>query len=240
MDANWPVTTMGGTWEGLLDRLPDMPIPTLKDYLSQMQFLNPFVAVLVMGAGLVVLLQGWRIFRVWVVVTAGMFGVIAGDWVGQHLEGPYIRLGAPFAGGLLLAVLALPLLKHALGIIGGLTGGLLGYLLVRYLSGAMDRPEWAQYAWAGGIAGAVVLGASAYFLFRMVVIVSSSAQGAIMVVSGVVALLLKYPPTCDRLKEALEGGPHVLPILMAVPAIIGIVFQFFWTAPHRPAKEEGS
>ena len=236
MDANGIITDANSIGAGLLDRLPNAPIPTPHEYLAQMQFLNPFVAILVLGAGLVILLQGWRIFRVWVIVTAGMVGVVAGDWIGSHvLQDPYYRLGAPIVGGLLLAALAWPLMKHALGLIGGLTGGFLGYSLVRYLSAAMNRPDWAQYGWLGAIGGAVVLGALAYFLFRLVVIISSSLQGAVMVVSGIVALLLKYPPVCDRLKETLEGSPHILMAVMAVPAVIGILFQFFWTAPHRPA-----
>jgi hypothetical protein len=213
-------------------------IPTLGQYVAQMRELNPLVAVLVLGAGLVILLQGWRIFRVWVMVTAAMLGVAAGDRVAQLLSSPHWPVICPLAGGLLLAILAWPLMKYALCLIGAATGGLLGMCLMQYLAAALGRPPLAQYDWAGGIAGAVLLGASAFFLFRMVVILSSSLQGSVMVVSGVVALLLKSRAIRTQLSYALEHSPHVLPLLVAVPAFIGAVFQFLWTSPHRPARQE--
>jgi hypothetical protein len=238
MDPNDLIPRLQQAGGDLLSRLPDTPVPTPQQYVTQMQFLDPFVAILVLGAGLVVLLQGWRIFRVWVIVTAAMVGVVAGDKLGQFFQAQYTyaQPGCAIGGGLLLALLAWPLMKYALGLIGGLTGGLLGHTLMRYLAEALARPDLLQYAWAGAIGGAVILGISAFFLFRMVVIISSSIQGAVMMVSGIVALLLRYPPIAKPLTEAIEGNSHVLPVLMAVPALLGSIFQLFWTAPHRPAS----
>jgi hypothetical protein len=210
-------------------------VPSPQEYVDRLQDLDPLVAVLVLGAGLVILLQGWRIFRVWVVVTAAMVGVAVGDRLAQLLPGQYVQVICPLAGGLLLAMLAWPLMKYALGLIGAVTGGLLGHGLLRYLAAALDRPELAQYAWAGGIAGAILLGASAFFLFRMVVILSSSLQGSVMVVSGVLGLLLKYPRLQLPLSWSLVHSAHVLPLLVAVPAAVGSAFQFLWTSPHKPA-----
>lgn len=227
---------------GLLDRLGPVPVPSPAEYVAYLEHFDPLVAVLLLGAGLVVLLQGWRIFRVWVVVTAAMIGVLAGDRVGllppvSHAI-PNAQLWCSVAGGLLLAALSWPLIKFALGLIGGLTGGLLGHGLMQYLSVALDRPELAQYSWIGAIAAGAVLGMSAFFLFRMVVIVSSSLQGAAMLVTGVLGLLLKHPAIHAQVAGAIERNSHVLPVLIGVPALIGILFQFFWTAPHRPAKKE--
>jgi hypothetical protein len=227
MDANDILTRAS-----LLQRLP-----SLHRYIEVMQNLDALVAVLVLGAGLVILLQGWRIFRVWVVVTAAMVGVAIGDRVAAFLEGPYVQIGCPVAGGVLLAALAWPLMKYALGLIGAVTGGVLGHCLMRYLSVVLGRGDLAEWAWAGGIGGAIILGVSAFFIFRAVVIISSSLQGSAMVVSGVVALLLKYPPIQWKLAYALEHQPHVLPLLVLAPAVIGSIFQFLWTAPHKGSSE---
>jgi hypothetical protein len=238
MDANEVSSSLSSAVTNVWDRLPETPVPTPQEYIALMQHLDAVVAVLILGAGLVFLLQGWRIFRVWVIVTAGMLGVAAGERVGQLFQDPYFQLGCPVVGGLILALLAWPLMKYALGLIGGLTGGLLGHSLLRYLAAAFDRPDLAQHAWLGAIGGAVLLGVSALFLFRMVVIVSSSLQGSVMVVSGLVAMLLKFPPIAKPMTESMERGPHLLPVLMVVPAIIGVLFQFFWTAPQKPAPQE--
>jgi hypothetical protein len=237
MDPNDLIPRMQRAGASLLERFPDTPVPTPQQFVSQMQYLDPFVAILVLGAGLVVLLQGWRIFRVWVIVTAAMVGVVAGDRIGQLLQAQYAyaQPACAIGCGMLLALLAWPLMKHALGLIGALTGGLIGHTLLRYLAAALDRPDILQYAWVGAIGGAVILGISAFFLFRMVVIITSSIQGSVMMVSGIVAVLLKYPPTAKPLAESLEGSSHVLPVLMAVPALLGALFQLCWTAPHRPA-----
>ncbi len=239
MDPNSALSSLQGATSRFLEVLNEGTVPTPREYIAQVRGLDAVAASLVLALGLIVLLQGWRIFRVWVVVAAGAAGVLAGDFVAQFLRGPYVPFLCPVAGGLLLAILAWPLVKYALGLVGGLTGCVLGIGLMRYLAAALGRPEWMRYAWVAAIAGAVLLGAGAFFLFRMVVIVSSSFQGSLMVVSGIVALVLKYGPAREPVSHSLEHGPHVLPALVLVPAIVGMFFQFFWTAPRRePPPEE--
>ncbi|HUT57126.1 MAG TPA: hypothetical protein VNA25_04545 [Phycisphaerae bacterium] len=228
-------TTQPDAWDRLLAAMP----ATVQDYLRDLQYADWLVAILLLGAGLVFLLQGWRIFRIWVIVNAGMLGVLVGDRVGTMLQGPYMPLWCSIGGGILLALLAWPLMKYAVGLIGALTGGLVGHAAIRYFAAAMNHPGLAGYAWAGAIGGGVVLALSAFFLLRMGVIITTSLQGATMIVSGVLSLLLKHEPIREPIIKGLTGNAHLLPVLIGVPALIGLLFQSCTTSPpHKRPKPE--
>ena len=206
-------------------------VESLKD-LAQHQY-GAVLAVVLLTCGLVYMLQGWKIFKILVVVNVAVFGALAGNYLGAMAKGDtWVYTSA--AGALLLGGLAWPLMKYAVSLLGGLFGGVVGFALWAYITDTINRPDLLNYAWVGGIVGLITLGLLAFVILKLVVMFITSLQGAAMVVGGVLAMLLKY--LAKDLEGPLSNNSHLMLVLIGVPTIIGFVFQTTWS--NRPAKKE--
>ena len=113
------------------------------------------------------------------------------------------------AGAILLGILARPAIKYAVCLFSAVAGGLAGFAFWHFLTNAVNRPELVQHAWAGAIIGIIALG----------------VQGALMVFSGICALMLSGQSLSDSVKPELLGNDYLLTILVAVPAAVGFAVQ---------------
>lgn len=219
-----------------LDRVPSRD--QMIDYLQELSRSDYGViaAVLLVACGLVYLLQGWKVFKILVVVNAAILGAVVGAKLGGLARGPHTWLYAGGAGALLLAVLAWPLMKYAVSIMGALAGSVLGYAAWHYATHLLDRDQLSQHAWVGALIGLITLGLLAFVIFQLVVTVFTSVQGAVMSVGGVVSLLLRYGATRDAVEPQLRTNVYLLPLLVVVPAVIGFVFQY--TASRKSGKKK--
>jgi len=82
----------------------------------------------------------------------------------------------------------------------------------------------------------VTLGLLAVVIFRFVVMIFTSVQGSLMIVSGIVAILMKLEMLRSRLRPALAANAHLLLLLVAVPALIGFGMQY--AAMSKKAKKK--
>jgi hypothetical protein len=129
------------------------------------------------------------------------------------------------SGAVLLALLSWPLMKFAVSIMGALAGSLLGFGVWVYVAGTMGRANPHEYAWAGALIGLITLGLLAFVIFRLVIIVFTSLQGSALTLTGMLALLLKSQALQDSLVDELTDNQHLLPLLLLLPAVVGVVFQ---------------
>ena len=222
--ATMPETTAPGPFA-----LPDIPtqdqIVDAVVNLSQGNF-GAVMAMMLFACGLVYMLQGWKLFRILIIANAAVLGAVVGAYVGGMLRGANTWLYTGIAGCLLLAVLAWPLMKYAISLMGGLAGSFLGYGLWFYVTHTIDRPELMHYAWVGALIGLITLGLLAFVVLKAVIIIITSFQGSIMTSSGIIALLMKYEPLRESLETPLRQNTHLVALLVAVPALIGIAFQY--------------
>ena len=225
-----------GGWS--FDRIPnqDQLVDSLLD-LAHHQY-GPALAVLLLGCGLVYMLQGWKIFKVLVVVNVAVFGALVGNWLGSMARGENTWVYTTVAGALLLGGLAWPLMKYAVSLLGGLFGSVVGYALWAYVTSTIDRADLMQYAWVGGIVGLVTLGLLALVILKFVVRLITSLQGAVMAVGGVLAMLLKY--LGEDLEIPLRENAHLVLVLVGVPTVIGFVFQSCWSRPPKKSSSSGA
>ena len=170
-------------------------IPTQAEYLARLMTLPSVLACVLLAIGLLYLLQGWKAFRTLVVINAAALGIVLGHRVGVSLGGGDMAMYAALAGGVLLAALAWPLMKYSVCLMGALSGGFLGYGVWQFVVTAVGRANLAEFAWAGGLVGLIIMGLLSFVVFRFVIIVFSTFQGSMMIVSGLLALLLKYDRT---------------------------------------------
>jgi hypothetical protein len=213
----------------LLNKLVALELPSQGQILNYVLSVGWLSAIMLVICGVVYLAYGWKIFKVLVIVNAGFVGVLVGAYLGAAYSnvhgGRHMVLIGGVTGAILLAAISWPLMKYAVSIMGGLAGSFLGYGLWHYLTTILDKPELNKHAWVGALFGLVVLGMFAFIIFRLTVIIFTSVQGAVMAVTGLLAMILKYQPITLELQNRLTTNPHLTPLLVAVPAIIGFAIQ---------------
>jgi len=183
-------------------------------------------AVVFIIAGALCLINGYRLYKAVTIGIALLIGLFAGYALGGTIGVPYIVAAC---AGLLLAVAAMPLMKYAVALFGGLMGAFIGANLWSGVSDALakgakiDLPG-DQY-WIGALIGLILAGMLAFVLFKLAVVLMASVSGSTLVVLGTIALLLTVEPIRKPLSDALTANRVVIPLLVFVPAMIALVWQ---------------
>ncbi len=226
--------------QGFVDCVLSGHVPTRQEYVQYLEALDPLQAVLAVVVGLVYMLAGWKIFKVLVIANAALLGFVIGHVLGNLAkpEGNLTIITA-IAGALLFGILAWPLMKYAVGVMGGLVGAFAGFFLWRYLAAAVGNETIGQHAWAGGLIGLMALGMLAFVILRLTVILFTAFQGSVMGLSGVLALMLRQESIRVDIEEAIMNNMHMMPFLLAVPTVIAAVVQYVTLSKKSKKKSSG-
>ncbi len=202
--------------------------------VNVLQQLSMVWAGVFIAAGLVCLLQGFRIYRVVVIITALLVGVGVGWRLGQTIQAEMIVAGC---AGVLLAVVAWPLMKFAVAAFGGLAGAVIGANAWSGLAPQFDFPP--DTYWAGAAIGLLMFGLLSFLLFELSVVMFTSFSGSFLAVLGCIALLLQIPKWNPTIAENLQAHPAVVPLLVIVPTVIGLVLQHHFGAFEKKKSDNG-
>jgi hypothetical protein len=195
---------------------------------EQVTTLTWFQAVIAISFGMVYLLYGWRIFKVLAAISFGLLGLRAGMWLGNQLGN---QLWGAVIGTILLAIVAVPLMRWAVSILGAAAGGIFA-CGIWYACGL---PQ--DYMWAGAISGIIAGGMISFVIFKWSVMLFTSMVGAAITMTGLLALLYQYeltttPPAqtsqatdLSRLNDLIHNHNWFLPVMLLVPTVIGIIVQ---------------
>jgi len=194
--------------------------------VGHLQTLSVVWAVLFLVLGVLCLLGGYKFYKVAVIGAALLFGMFFGYWAGMHINAAPIVAGCT---GVLLAVTAFPLMKYAVAVLGGLAGAFTGANMWSGIASAMNAAGStrlpADAYWVGALVGLIVCGMLAFVLFKLTVLLFTSVSGSTIAVLGVLALLLSVEAWRETIAEALTANPLVIPLLVLVPAVVGLVLQ---------------
>jgi hypothetical protein len=196
---------------------------------QQITTLTWFQAVLAISFGVVYLLYGWRIFRVLVVISFGMIGMFLGIMAGQkfgsgNTDGPgtYVIWGG-LIGTVVLAFLAIPLMKWCVSFLGAIAGG----IITSAIWYACKLPE--EYIWAGSIIGVVAGGMISFILLKASVMLFTSLGGSLITAIGVLALIHEYeiglPEPTAHVEDLIYNQAWFLPVILIVPTLVGMLIQ---------------
>ncbi len=210
----------------IFERIDALAHPdSLVDTLAQTTWV---VGAIFLCVGLLCMLQGYKLYKGVVVLTALGMGIVLGYKLGQHIQAEAIVAGCL---GVLLAVAAWPFMKFAVAMCGGLAGAFLGAnawsAIANHLntqSGAINLPPDAY--WAGALIGLVFFGLLSFILFELSVVMFTSLSGSVLAVLGIVALLLQVAAWREVITDSLKANPLIMPMLIVVPAVIGLVLQY--------------
>jgi len=174
------------------------------------------LAVLVIiGIGL--LLAGWRIYKVSLILSALVGGALLGASIGTLLNiSPLIPAGI---GSVLCAVAVIPTQKVLFFFSGGAVGAIFVTPVLGHFFGEHLWPFWA-------VIGFAVIGVLAILLFKKIVIVATSFEGAFLVAFG--AYFIIFGTSSEIVQKALtEPGPSLL-ITAAALGLVGTAVQLSW------------
>lgn len=198
----------------LLDRLATMPA---------------VFGVVVMIVGAICILQGYRWHRWIVVLLALMLGLAVGNMVSAQIGRSSV---VAIAMGLLFAAVASPMLKFTVAVFAGLAGAFLGANVWSLVQG-----DAAGEPWPGAVMGFILLALSSFLIFRISIILFTSLGGAAMFVIGGIASLMHIDAVQTAVRDHLAQHQLVVPLLVAVAAVVGFVLQESWTRGGAAEEE---
>lgn len=193
-----------------------VPLDLIWEHVTSLGLLE---ALTFISFGAVCLLYGWRVFKVLVVISFAMLGLALGIKASGKISGE----DQQFLGGIIglgvFGALSIPLMRWAVSILGAVAGG----ILTSGIWYACKLPE--EYIWAGGLIGVVAGGMISFIIFRIAVMLFSSLGGALLIATGVLALLYLNPETTEKVQELVFNEKWFLPVALLAPTAIGIVMQ---------------
>lgn len=189
----------------------------IQDWLTFLRESHGAVAVPLFLGGLGLMLFGWRMWRLCVLVSFGAIGAI----VAYQFAAP-----APDAwfyatlGGVALGSLCFVQTRYSVALLGTTLGGgvLLAYLSNMGLTGLT--------LWGAVGAGLVMSAAYSITNRRRVVVYVTAFQGAFLVISGIVALLMNDSSSYGVLRGMAEDSFIVVPFVLLVPTVVSCFYQF--------------
>ncbi len=202
--------------ESVTEKPSIVPLDLLWDNITS---LNIVEALTFIAFGIVCLLYGWRVFKVLVVITFGLLGLVIGMFAWEKIAGSQNQIFAGIVSLILLAAVSVPLMRWAVSILGALAGG----VLTSGIWYACHLPE--QYIWAGGLVGLVAGGMISFIIFRISVMLFSSFGGSFLIIVGFFALLHQYPSTQQDIHDLIFYQKWFLPISFLLPTALGVYFQ---------------
>lgn len=186
---------------------------------AQIMSLSLLEALTFVSFGTVCLFYGWRVFKILVVISFALLGLILGVIAAEKLIGQNHQIMGGMIGLVLMAVLSVPLMRWAVSILGAVAGAIFASG-IWYACGLNE-----QYILAGTIIGIVGGGMISFIIFKIAVMLFSSLGGSGLVVTGVLALLYQYPQTAVQVEDLVFSERWFLPVALMVPTIAGVIVQ---------------
>ena len=189
---------------------------------QQATILTWLQAVIGISFGVIILMYGWRIYKALTVIGFGLIGLYAGLWIGEQFQK---ALPGAIIGGALLVILAIPLMRWAVAVLGAVAGGILSAGIWH----SCNLPQ--QFVWAGALTGIVAGFMISFVVFKLSVMLFTSLSGTSLIIVGVFALMYRYetfscdPPT-THLNDLYYGNGWFLPLLLTAGTLLGILMQF--------------
>ena len=194
-----------------------VPIDLIWEQITSIGLLE---SLMFLSFGVVCLLYGWRVFKILVVISFALAGLVGGAAIAKSagLNADYQILAAVGAAGL-VGFISIPLMRYAVSILGAVAGG----ILTAGIWYALHLPE--LYIWAGALIGIIAGGMISFIIFKISVMLFSCLGGSALMITGLLALLYQYEPTTENVKSLVMTEKWFLPIILLIPTIVGVYLQ---------------
>ena len=208
------VSGLGEMMTGVMRHLDILNHP--QELLAVLGRLHLTAAILLLGIGVLCILNGYRWHRMVIMCCALLCGVGLGWLLSRHLSEAYIIAASL---GIVCAAIVPPLLRYAVMGFAGLTGAFLGANIWT----AAGYPPDAHLA--GAAMGFILFGMCSFIMYRLVIVLFTSFSGAALVLFGMITVLLNVPNLAEHVRHGLTEYHMLLPGLLLSAAMIGLYAQ---------------
>ena len=211
------VTILAQTLEtaGLTTQGKVVPVELFWNQVTSLELLE---ALTFISFGVVCLFYGWRVFKILVVISFALIGLMVGVYTNQRLiGGSGVWMG--IIAMVLFAVFSVPMMRWGVSILGAAAGG----ILTGGAWYALRLPE--QYIWAGGLVGVIAGGMISFIIFKNAVLLVTSFGGSVLVVVGALAIMYDYMSATVDVQQLLFTQKWFLPAALLGPMAVGIFCQ---------------
>ncbi len=200
--------------------------PSQAQFLQFCSDIGPAASILLIIGGLAYLVYGNSMHRPLVSLNITLLGAWIGGFLGHQIGGtvPGLLIGAFVA-----CALSFPMLRPGIAIIAGVVGFALGASMWNICT--LD-PKFAP---AGGLIGATFFSMLTFILMGTTLTISTSLQGAMMLVVGILGLVYRSPSIGTTVADSMKSYPYILLFAILVPAVVGCIVQTSGTP--TPAKK---
>lgn len=191
-------------------------ITSISDWTSHLRSMDELMAVPMIGAGLLMMVLGWRMWKFCVVLSFAAIGFLVTSSLPQLGGQPWVNgaLAAIVLGGVSGLVA-----HHAISLLGGLIGA----WVFSSILGGLGLRDWALWVAMG--LSLLAFTALSFINRRQVVIVVTSFEGAVLMVSGLSVVVMSQPFLSAFFRGATDASGIIVPFVLAVPTVIGCFVQ---------------
>lgn len=191
-------------------------VDTVENWVRYLQQSGVLIGLPLLLGGVILALGGWRIRKAAVPASFGLIGILIGLLLGKGSGQDWLYAAVGFV---VLGAVGCLLGDRTVALLGGLIGaGVFNYLAEGLgFSGAG--------LWAITAIGMMACAALSFINLRQVVIVVTSFEGAVLVVSASVAFFAGVPWIANRFRGTSWCWSLVVLFMLMVPTVIGAMMQ---------------
>jgi len=199
---------------------------SLRMLIGELEGQDPVLGVLMIGAGLVFVILGARIFRVLMAISLGCVGLVLG--ASLPLD-PFWQMLAGVAGGIGLALASVFLVR--LGV-AALAGGWFAAAAMLVAGHLQARDDIVLII--GGLAF-LAIAALTFVLYFEVIAAVMSFEGALLILAGLAICLSRYSAMWYHIRALLLETPALAAFLV----LAGTVAGYYTQIAERQKKQVG-
>jgi hypothetical protein len=190
-------------------------------YSSWLYFLShaePIIGIPLCAAGAVLVMAGWRLWRATAVLDFALLGGLI-CYAVQEYQGAGLDWRWIAGSGAVAALVGLFFHRATAPVLGGATGALVVYALANAIG--LYGPLLYLLCGAGGVA----CGAWAFTYRQQVEAVLTSAEGGVLLASGMAIMLPEIPILYKFFSSMTATSPFMIGFYILVPTVVGVTLQ---------------
>lgn len=194
-----------------------MPLMALSEFLDLMEKTDPGLGALLVGAGLVFIVIGARVFRVLLPLSIGAIGFAVCFAVLPLDVIPRVATG--IAAGAVLGVASSYVIRVAVTLLAGGWAG----LACGTLAGTFDAGDSAVWILSG--TGFVVAVSLVFIFYQEVIALITSLEGTLLFLAGMIALLSRFPTFWRAVRPIFQDAPFFAAFAVLAGTVTGYYLQ---------------
>ncbi len=187
-----------------------------QEWINYLRGAEAFIGLPLCFGGTVLMLAGWRLWKIAAVVSLALVGLVLG-----HMASGATQFDWRWAlvGAVVLGAAGAVFSQYAATALGGVVGGMVALFVLRGLG------MYGPLQWVAGAVGFAAAMAWAYSYRQQVVAVITSVEGGVLLASGLAVMLPEVPLLYKFFQSMTATSPFMIGFFVLVPTVVGVTLQ---------------